>query len=55
MKIKSVVLRGVLHRMETVGHPLYFAAVAFFGHGGYVFAAGGMAVITLLLLIVTEE
>jgi len=55
MKVKSAVLHGVLHRLEVVGHPLYFAAVAFFGHGGYVFAAAAMAVVTLLLLVVSEQ
>lgn len=54
MKVRSVVLHSVLHRLELVGHPLYFAAVAFFGHGGYVFAAGAMAIITLLLLVISE-
>ena len=55
MKIKSAVLRHTLHVGDAVGHPIYFALVAVFGHGPYAFAAGTMAIITLLLLIVVEE
>ena len=54
MKIRSAVLHGVLHRGDAVGHPFYFALVAAFGHGPYAVAAGVMAAITLLLLVVTE-
>lgn len=52
--IKSAVLHGALHKGEVVLHPLYFAAVAVFGHGAYTIAAGALAVITLLLLVVVE-
>lgn len=55
MKIKSAYLHHTLHTGETVGHPIYFAAVAAFGHGPYAIIAGIMAVITLLLLIIVEE
>ena len=54
MKIKSAVLHGALHTGEAVGHPFYFALVAAFGHGPYAVAAGVMALITLLLLVVSE-
>jgi len=54
MKIKSAVLHSALHTGEAVGHPIYFALVATFGHGPYAIAAGAMAVIALLLLIVVE-
>ena len=54
MKIKSTVVHNALHQGEAVGHPIYFAAVAAFGHGPYAVAAAVMAVITLLLLIVVE-
>lgn len=52
--IKSAHLHKVLHSGETLLHPLYFAAVAVFGHGAYTVAAGALAVITLLLLVVVE-
>jgi hypothetical protein len=54
MKLKSAALHGFLHRGEAVGHPFYFALVAAFGHGPYAVAAGVMALITLLLLVVSE-
>lgn len=55
MKVKSATLHSILHSGESVGHPIYFAAVAAFGHGPYAIAAGVMAVITLLLLVVVES
>jgi len=54
MKLKSSVLHGVLHKGESVGHPVYFAAVAAFGHGPYAICAGVMAVITLLMLVIVD-
>lgn len=54
VKLKSAVLHSALHRGESLGHPVYFAAVAVFGHGPYAIAAGVMAVITLLLLVIVE-
>jgi len=54
MKIKSAVLHSALHSSEAIGHPIYFACVAAFGHGPYALAAGVMAIITLLLLIIVE-
>lgn len=52
--IKSRYLHTFLHRGETLLHPVYFIAVAVFGHGAYTIAAGALAVITLLLLVVVE-
>jgi hypothetical protein len=54
MKLKSTALHSALHTGEAVGHPVYFALVAAFGHGPYAIAAGVMAVIALLMLIVVE-
>lgn len=54
IKVKSAVLHNALHCGENLGHPVYFAAVAVFGHGPYAVAAGVMAVITLLLLVIVE-
>lgn len=54
MKIRSTILHSLLHRSEAVGHPIYFALVAAFGHGPYALAAGVMAVVALLLLFVEE-
>ena len=54
-KIKSVHLHNVLRSGEHVGHPIYFACVAAFGHGPYALAAGVMALITLLLLVIVSE
>lgn len=52
IKVKSVVLHNVLRNSEHVGHPVYFGLVAAFGHGPYAIAAGVMAIITLLLLVI---
>ena len=52
--IKSATLHSTLHKSETLLHPVYFATVAVFGHGAYTVAAGVLAVITLLLLVVVE-
>jgi len=54
LKVKSVHLHNVLRSGEHVGHPIYFSLVAAFGHGPYAIAAGVMAVICLLLLIVVS-
>lgn len=54
MKIKSTPLYHSLHISEAFGHPIYFALVATFGHGPYAIAAGVMALICLLLLVVVE-
>ena len=54
MKVKSARLHAALHTGDAIGHPVYFAAVAFFGHGPYAIAAGVMAIITLLILVVVE-
>lgn len=54
MKLKSSTLYHMLHKGENVGHPVYFAAVAAFGHGPYAICAGIMAVITLLMLIIVD-
>ena len=54
MKITSAYLHTTLHTGEAIGHPIYYACVAAFGHGPYAIAAGVMAVITLLLLIIVE-
>ena len=53
-KIKSNYLHNVLHVGEHVGHPIYFACVAAFGHGPYALAAGAMALITLLMLFIVS-
>lgn len=53
-KIKSVYLHNALHTGETVGHPIYFALVAAFGHGPYAIAAGVMALISILLLVIVS-
>ena len=55
IKIKSAVLHSALRTGDHVGHPIYFACVAAFGHGPYALAAGAMAVITLLLLFIVSE
>jgi hypothetical protein len=52
LKIKSVHLHNALRSGEHVGHPIYFALVAAFGHGPYALAAGVMAFITLLLIFI---
>ena len=54
MKIKSTAIYHSLHIGEALGHPVYFALVATFGHGPYAIAAGVMALISLLLLVVVE-
>lgn len=54
MKVKSAFLHSSLHASEAVGHPVYFALVAAFGHGPYAIAAAVMAIISLLLLVVVE-
>lgn len=55
MKLKSTKLRSLLHSGESLGHPVYFATVAAFGNGPYALAAGVMAIITLLLLIIVSD
>lgn len=52
IKVKSVVLHNALRSGEHLGHPVYFGLVAAFGHGPYAIAAGVMAIITLLLLVI---
>lgn len=54
IKIKSAHLHHALHTGETVGHPIYFALVAAFGHGPYAIAAAVMAVISILLLVIVS-